>query len=106
LGVGTALAAVDLSFGGSIGVILVFTDLIYTAMKYGSDRGVRRLLTIMIAGAALLAGAIFIWHRDNLLLQVLAVQWAIIVTVAAVWGWNVRSERLRTRSAMAAEHAR
>src|SRR5690606_14696825 len=40
LGAGVILTVVDMLFGGSVGVILIFTDLLYAAFKYGSSRGV------------------------------------------------------------------
>src|SRR5699024_3285893 len=40
LALGLVVAAVDLSLGGSLGVVLVLTDLAYAALRYGSDRGV------------------------------------------------------------------
>ncbi|MGO1539993.1 MAG: sensor histidine kinase [Leucobacter sp.] len=106
IGAGAILTTVDVLFGGSIGVILIFTDLLYAAFKYGSDRGVRTILWVMVGIAMLTAITFIAWPPENEAVLILVVQWALIVLIAAMWGWNVRSERLRTRALMAEDHAR
>jgi len=106
LGTGAILAAVDLLYGGSLGVILVFTDLIYAAFKYGNDRGVRVVVWLIAGLGVSTLITLVIWHSKNWTLQIVAAQWAAIVLIAAMWGWNVRSERLRTKAAMADQHAK
>lgn len=105
LAAGTLLTVTDLLFGGSIGVIVIFTDLLYAAVRYGSDRGVRVLLWILIAVAALTALTLAILRPADQAVLVIVIQWALIVLIAAVWGWNVRSEHLRTKAHMAQQHA-
>jgi signal transduction histidine kinase len=103
---GAIVALGDLMFGGSIGVILVFTDLIYAAFKYGSDRGVRVILWLMVGVAILTVATLTVWQPANAtLLSIVISQWALIIFVAAMWGWNVRSEHIRTRALMAQDHA-
>lgn len=105
LGPGALAIAIDLAFGGSVGAVLVFTDLIYVAFKYGSDRGVRFTIWALVAGVAATAVAVVVWPPDDWRVALLFAQWGAIVLISATWGWNVRSERMRTRAAMAAEHS-
>lgn len=105
LATGSLLTLVDLLFGGSIGVIVIFTDLLYSAVKYGSDRGVRVLLWALIGSAALAAVTLAVWRPADGAVLVVVIQWALIVLIAVMWGWNVRSERLRTQVRMADDHA-
>lgn len=102
---GTLVASGDLLFGGSLGVILVFTDLMYAAFKYGSERGVRVTLGLMVGIATLTVITLVVWHPTNGSVLTIVAQWALIILIAAMWGWNVRSERLRTRVLMAQNHA-
>ena len=106
LGTGIILTVVDMLFGGSIGVIIIFTDLLYTSFKYGSDRGVRVILWMMGGIAALTVITLIFWIPPDEAVLVIVIQWALLVLIAAIWGWNVRSERLRTKTLMAEEHAR
>lgn len=104
LGLGVALTVVDLSFGGSLAVIFILTDLIYAAVKYGSERAIRVLLGCGI-GCAVVLGAVLIWSPlHDTTVPIFWVQWVLIVAVPAMWGWSVRSERMRTRSEMARQH--
>ena len=105
LACGVVVTVIDVLFGGSLGVVLVLTDLIYAAFKYGSDRGVRILLGCMVVAAAVVVVIFIVRSPVSVGLQVLTAQWALIIVVASVWGWNVRSERLRTSASMAREHA-
>src|SRR5690625_2251971 len=105
LSAGVVVIAVDIAFGGSLGAVLVFTDLIYAAFKYGSDRAVRATIWAFVAVAAVTTLAVVVWPPDDWRISLLFAQWGAIVLISATWGWNVRSERLRTRAAMAAEHS-
>ena len=105
LGVGTLLLCVDLLFGGSLGVVLVYTDLVYAAMKYGGARGVRRFVWALVGCAVALLSVVVIWFPRDPTAHVIAVQWVLILLVATLWGWNVRSERLRTSAALADQYA-
>lgn len=104
LGLGVPIIAVDLGYGGSLGVVIVGTDLVYAAMKYGSDRAVRRALM----GAGALAVACAVWlivvpFGDGAI-PVIVVQAWLILLISGAWGWNVRSERKRTEARLADLH--
>lgn len=105
LGLGASIAAVDLAFGGSLGVVLVLSDLVYAAVKYGSDRGLRIGLWAALVAAVLLAIALLVVSPHSSTVPTVAVQFALIIFVSAAWGWAVRSERSRTRVAMMQAHA-
>lgn len=104
LGAGVALVVADLLIGSSLGVILVFADFVYCAFRYGSDRGVRVVLTGIIAACAVAAASMLLWPPADVRAVAPVLQLALIVLIAAQWGWNVRSERQRTRAAMAQDH--
>lgn len=103
---GTPLAAADLLLGGSLGVVILFADFVYCAFRYGTDRGLRIVLAIIIALCVATGILFLIWPSAVGRLAIVAVQYALIVMIAALWGWNVRSERQRTQTAMAEEHLR
>lgn len=103
---GSAITAVDGLGGSSLAVILVFFDLVYCAVKYGSDRGIR-IATWVAAALAAAAGVVLLIVRpESPVVLIVVAQWVLITTIAATWGWNVRSERLRTSALMAEQHAR
>ena len=104
LAIGAPIVVLDTLFGGSLGVTLVCFDLVYCAVKYGSDRGVRIAMWIA-AGLAAATGIGLLLRPWGSAVPLLAVQWALILAVAGMWGWNVRTERLRTRALLAAQHA-
>lgn len=108
LALGTPVAMIDVLHGGSLGVALVYFDLVYCAVKYGSDRGVRIAIWIAAGLAALTCAGLLLrpWGSEAGAVPLLAVQWVLIVAVAGMWGWNVRTERLRTRALLAEQHAR
>ena len=105
LGLGAGVAAIDLAFGGSLGVVLILSDLVYAAVKYGSDRGLRLALWITLVTAGLLAVGLLVVSPHSPTVPTVAVQLALIIFVSAAWGWAVRSERARTRSALVQAHA-
>lgn len=105
LAAGVAVAGVDLLAGGSLGVVLAFTDLIYAAVKYGSDRGVWIALRIAVAGAIAAIVVLVIVQPEDPAVSAALLQWMLIVAVSGLWGWNVRSEAERTRSVLGEEHA-
>ncbi|MFV4914054.1 histidine kinase [Microbacterium lacticum] len=104
LGVGVPLLAADLIIGSSLGVVLLFADFVYCAFRYGGDRGVRVVLAAIIASCAITTLALLLWPSVDAGAVTLAMQLALIVLIAALWGWNVRSERQRTRAAMTDDH--
>lgn len=106
LGLGATIAAVDLAFGGSLGVVLILSDLVYAAVKYGSDRGLRVGLWTALGAAVLLAAGLLVVSPHSPTVPTVAVQLALIIFVSGAWGWAVRSERARTRAALVDAHAR
>lgn len=105
LALGAPLIALDVMFGGTLGAILILTDLIYCAVKYGSARGVRILIWLIMGYIATIFGIVLIWFRTEPIAYVVVVQWALFLLVATLWGWNVRSERLRISAVLAEQHA-
>lgn len=101
---GIVVAGVDLLFGGSLGVVIILSDLIYAAMKYGSDRGVRYTLWAAAGSVLILTVGLIVIGSENATVPIISVQWGLIVTISGVWGWNVRSERVRTRAALVEQH--
>ncbi|MGY1552207.1 sensor histidine kinase [Microbacterium sp. A588] len=101
---GTPLAAFDFFLGGSLGVVLLFADFVYCAFRYGGDRGVRTLLVTIVGTIAATALTLLFWPGVSVQVVTVVLQWALIVLIGALWGWNVRSERQRTRTVMSAEH--
>ncbi|MGR4010319.1 hypothetical protein FW756_07070 [Leucobacter sp. 1207-22] len=106
LALGAAVVTVDLAFGGSLIAVIVATDLIYAAVKYASDIGLKRLLFVGLSIVALVSVALLIWRPQNAATLVLLLQWALIIGVSALWGWNVRHERLRTVAVLDRQFAR
>lgn len=100
------VVAADLALGSSIGVVLVFADLVYCAFRYGGDRGVRVLIVVIAAAVAVTTLALILWPGVPTRVVTVALQWMLIVLVGALWGWNVRSERQRTRAGADEEHRR
>lgn len=103
---GVAVVGVDLLCGGSLAVVLVFTDLIYAAVRYGSDRGVR--IAVRLSAALVVASgiALAVTRPEDPVVVTAALQWVLIVLVSGLWGWNVRSEGERTRAVLGEQHAR
>ncbi|WP_298040995.1 histidine kinase [uncultured Microbacterium sp.] len=100
------LAAADLLLGSSIGVVLLFADFVYCAFRYSSDRSVRLLLAVIAAVIAITAVVLIVLPGVSVRVVTISLQWALIVLIGALWGWNVRSERQRTRAEMDSEHRR
>lgn len=105
LALGAPLIALDVMFGGTLGAILILTDLVYCAVKYGSARGVRILIWLIVGYIAVIFCIVLIWFRTEPIAYVVVVQWALFLLVATLWGWNVRSERLRISAVLAEQHA-
>ncbi len=102
---GTAVAVIDVLCGGSLGVVVVMTDLAYSAVNHGSSRAVRMLLRGALGAALVVAVVLLVLRPDDPAIVTVAVQWALILSISGLWGWNVRSERLLTRTVMTVQHA-
>ena len=105
LSLGVVVTAVDTLCGASLGVVFVFTDLIYAAVKYSSRRGVRVLMRCAVVVGVALTAAVVLTFGSNPGLAIMLVQWGLIVAVSGLWGWNVRAERAKTAAELAAQHA-
>jgi len=103
LALAVPVVVVDVLHGGTVGVVVALTDLIYAAVKYSSDERLRLTLkvTILLTAACLLA---LIIARPKAGIYQLTAQWALIIAISAIWGWNVRSERTRTSADLLARH--
>lgn len=103
LALAVPIVVVDVLHGGTVGAIVAFTDLIYAVVKYASDRRLRLTLkaTIAVTAASLVA---LIFTRPSSVVYELSAQWALIIAISAIWGWNVRSERARTSADLLARH--
>lgn len=100
------LAATDLLLGGSLGVLFLFADFVYCAFRYGADGGIRVLLMSIVAVCVGVVIMFLVWPVVAARFATVALQWILVILIAALWGWNVRSERMRTRAIMSEEHLR
>lgn len=96
-----ALAAADLAVGGSLGMILVLFDAVYTAALHGSAR---LLVVLQVAAAAVVAGtvvAVAVVSRDLRVAFFAGLQVFAIVVSALWWGMSVRHHAQARRLAEA-----
>ncbi|MDG4832464.1 histidine kinase [Solwaraspora sp. WMMD1047] len=123
LALGTAATLADLLFGGSLGTLLVYSQVLYDSCVFGSRRMWRGLLVVTVAltPAAALLGVLVFWSWQGAQFGVLV---ALIGVLPVVTGISVRqyrdqaaAERLRAeqtarlaeldqRQAVAAERTR
>lgn len=108
LALGALIFTADLAVGGSLGVMLVLIDLLYTLALVGSERALRRLLTataMVIAGATVLTWALALDLRVGLFVGLQA--FAVLAT-PIWWGTSVRrqAQLAALASARADDHAR
>ncbi|MGO3147421.1 MAG: histidine kinase [Leucobacter sp.] len=102
---GVVIAVIDVLCGGSLGVVIALTDLVYAAVKYGRDRFVRALFRFALMLVLATGVALALVRVTNLDLIVALVQWSLILLVSGLWGWNVRSEGKRMRGVLVEQHA-
>lgn len=102
---GGVVSVVDLAFGGSVGAMIVLSDLVYAAIRYGQDRAVHWLTRIGPPAVLVTTVALLLGRADDPSIGYAALQVSIILLTFGLWGWNVRSERIRTRDALTARHA-
>lgn len=96
------ILTLDLLMGGSLGVLLIFTDSVFSAVRYGRWSRLS-IATWVGAGVAVTFGFVLgITRPTDPALLTLVVQLAILVMISTAWGWSVRSEHDRTRERMAA----
>ena len=102
---GAVVTVGDALIGSSVGVVVLFGDFVYCAFRYGGDRGVRALLWGILALTVVAVLTLVVWFRGSGVAAAVSLQWALTVMIGGLWGWNVRSERVSTRTAMALRHA-
>ncbi len=90
---GAAVLAVDQALGGSIGVLLVFFDLLYTATLHVSPRALRVLGRLVVAAVVAVGMVTSVLTQDAR-----ATFLALLVAVAVLgtpcwWGLSVRQQR-------------
>src|SRR5699024_12580193 len=86
-------------------VVLLYLDVVYAAVKYGSSRALRFLFPFALILFVIAVTGFFIRGCLSSVYLKLLLQLVVLVVISISWGWNVRSERQRTRDAMAVEHA-
>lgn len=93
LAAGVALAAVDVWLGGSLGMVLVFFDLLYSAVLYGAAARVRVLLAVIVA-AVVISLVVPLALGEPLRVAVfLALQAFVLLGTPYWWGMSVRRSR-------------
>lgn len=90
LGTGAALA--DVALGGSLGTLLVYTQVLYDACVYGSDRLWRWLLRISVA-ATVLGAVVGLSLRRDWDGVALGVLFALLGLIPVLTGISVRQHR-------------
>lgn len=97
------IVAIDTLHGGTIGAIIVFTDLVYATVKYSTDTQVRYAVRVTAGGLTGYLIFLIFFTPTPIILQISA-QWVLIILTGALWGWDVRSERRRTQHVLQFEH--
>lgn len=95
LAVGGALFAVDFALGGSIGLLLVVVDAIYSAALHTTDRGRRLLLAIVVVLTLGGTALTLVLSRDIRWTAFAALQLVAVVVTPYWWGLAVQRERSR-----------
>ncbi|MEX2983671.1 sensor histidine kinase [Streptomyces sp. C36] len=103
LAIGTAAVALDLCTGTLVATVVMYTDLVYAAVLYGSPAVARRLPRACEIGTALVTALALVLLRDP---GALLIGFAFsVITVAPAWtGVGIRVHRDRAEAArLAAE---
>lgn len=92
LAAGVALFAVDAWLGGSVGVVVVLVDLLYSAALLASARAAAAVATVV--GAVGAAGALVVWSvtLDLRITVFLVLQYVALVGTPLWWGTAVRRQ--------------
>ncbi|MCT2585036.1 sensor histidine kinase [Actinophytocola gossypii] len=91
--VGVVVFGAELSFGVSLAVVIVFTDLLFAAVLHGSRRTVRVILwSVGVVVLGLVAASVLVAHtwRDAV---VVGLQVCCIPLIPVWWAMNVRQHR-------------
>ncbi|MBW6435598.1 hypothetical protein KZ829_17800 [Actinoplanes hulinensis] len=109
LGAGTVILGVDALLGGSVGVILVQFDLLFSAGLFASDRARKALTTavFVITGTATVVGGLA--SGEFRVAVFICFQLVTLLHVPLWWAGNIRQQRrlgeLAAREAVVAERA-
>ncbi|MCX4819417.1 histidine kinase [Streptomyces sp. NBC_01142] len=92
LGIGTLMMAADQFVNGNIATAVLFTDLVYAAVLYGSPAAARRIpdVSVMIAVATTLTGLVLFDGAEAVLLGLVV---ALVTVAPAATGFSVRTHR-------------
>ncbi|MDR5699179.1 sensor histidine kinase [Agromyces aerolatus] len=93
LAVGSALFLADGVLGGSLGMLLVFFDLLYSAVLYGAPRRVRVLLAVIVLVVAAALIAPMLAGNDLRNSVFFALQAFVLLGTPYWWGMSVRRSR-------------
>lgn len=104
LGVGTVALAVDLCFGGSLGTAVMYTDVLYAAVRYGTVRRLTSAMALMLVGIIAATIAVAVRPPNDMRVLLVFVQLGVLTLVSVAWGWSVRNERTKTTQEMFDEH--
>lgn len=87
---GSTLLAADIAIGGSLAVLVVWWDLLYTVGLYARPR-TRRVVSSLVVGAALIVAGATGWQAWDLeVLLLMAIQMGGVVVVPLWWAAGVR----------------
>ncbi|SDS10724.1 sensor histidine kinase [Agrococcus carbonis] len=103
LAAGTALFAVDLALGGSLGMLLVLIDLLHAATLHTSDRG-RRALLLLVAAVAVV-GTLLTFALTGDARQAVLAALSLFAVLATPYWWGLAVQRERARAALEAQRA-
>lgn len=93
LAMGVVLAGVDVWFGGSLAMVIVFFDLLYSAVLFGAASRVRVLLVVIVAAVAVALIAPLIAGEPLRFAVFMALQAFVLLGTPYWWGMSVRRSR-------------
>lgn len=102
LAIGTVAFVLDIAAGPSLGVPLIYTDVLYVATVYGPRKLTRPLLVTVTVITVMVATATLVVTRDLSVLIVIPLQLGLVVVLPVLTGFDIR----RHRELAAAERAR
>lgn len=90
---GVVFGAVDVWLGGSLGMLLVFFDLLYSAVLYGAARRVRILLAVIVAAVVSAFVGPLVAGQELQPAVLSALQAFVLLGTPYWWGMSVRRSR-------------
>lgn len=98
LGIGGAAMAADFMIGGSLGVLLVISDLLFTVFRFSSAR-TRRVISLLVAATIIGVGT-WLWIRFEIRVGLFGIlQLAVIFGIPLWWARDLRLKEELTRMA-------